>query len=570
MALSDKVFVSGSAEAGISNTKLRQEQMKSELGFTTLAGDVFALSKQIEDIIGDANWKADVSGLPVQMIDLNAHISADKLATEMEIKQDLLVSGDQHLAGAAQFDTTLAVDGQATLASANVADLTSGQIVVAGTNGELEGFEGLTYVGGELTVASATVSDLTEARVVFAGVDGSLVDSDKMTFVDGVLTVSGSTFSKDVTIAGNLIVQGETVTVNVGEMLVEDKDIVVAKNGTNALGLDGAGIKVGDGGTYASLTWSETDSKWSASEQIYAPVLQSDVASALFLKSDVDGDIVAGSAADFGALMADQLIAGTGVSIDENTPAAGQITISIGQAVGTSDSVEFAGITDSALNSTLVAATAGELRDATAGDIGALLVEGTGVHIDAATAQISIGQEVETTSTPEFAALNLGAYGDLLAVGSNFKIAASAELLFGDSYQAGSSFSTALKLAESSAEWSAIEAAYGSEKTLLGMLAAAAPAANKRLVKVQTMATSGNDAFVGAGDAGGAFPTGAASYQNGKSDVYVNGQKQVEGNTKDFEFMDVPGGPEKVKINFKYALQVGDVVELVRYPSAAK
>ena len=53
------------------------------------------------------------------------------------------------------------------------------------------------------------------------------------------------------------------------------------------------------------------------------------------------------------------------------------------------------------------------------------------------------------------------------------------------------------------------------------------------------------------------------------SDVYVNGQKQVEGSTADFEFQDAAGA-DKVKVAFKYSLQIGDVVEVIRYPAAAK
>jgi hypothetical protein len=101
------------------------------------------------------------------------------------------------------------------------------------------------------------------------------------------------------------------------------------------------------------------------------------------------------------------------------------------------------------------------------------------------------------------------------------------------------------------------------------MLAAAAPSTNQRLVKVGTAASAGPDFFIFAGDASGAFPIGAANYQNGKTDVYVNGQKQVEGSTADFEFQNATG-TDKVKVAFKYNLQIGDVVELIRYPAAAK
>jgi hypothetical protein len=42
-----------------------------------------------------------------------------------------------NVSGAVDFDSTLNVDGQSTLASAAVSDLTDGRIVLAGTSGEL-------------------------------------------------------------------------------------------------------------------------------------------------------------------------------------------------------------------------------------------------------------------------------------------------------------------------------------------------------------------------------------------------------------------------------------------------
>lgn len=64
----------------------------------------------------------------------------------------------------------------------------------------------------------------------------------------------------DVTIAGNLTVQGDTVTLNTGTLTVEDKNIVVAKNITadpaTAAGVNGAGITIGANASAPSLTWN--------------------------------------------------------------------------------------------------------------------------------------------------------------------------------------------------------------------------------------------------------------------------------------------------------------------------
>jgi hypothetical protein len=90
---------------------------------------------------------------------------------------------------------------------------------------------GTLEVDGESTLASAIVEDLTNTRVTFAGAGGALVDDAKMTFASGVLTVSGSTFSKDVTIVGNLTVQGATTTVDTQNLIVADAKIVISSGG---------------------------------------------------------------------------------------------------------------------------------------------------------------------------------------------------------------------------------------------------------------------------------------------------------------------------------------------------
>lgn len=115
----------------------------------------------------------------------------------------LTVSGDQLITG------DLEVNGQSTLASANVEDLTEDRVVFAGTNGELEDsadltFDGSTFtlavdqqIGGDLdvdgqtTMASANVEDLTDQRIVYAGPSGELIDSSNLTFDGSLLSVTG-------------------------------------------------------------------------------------------------------------------------------------------------------------------------------------------------------------------------------------------------------------------------------------------------------------------------------------------------------------------------------------------
>jgi len=107
------------------------------------------------------------------------------------------------------------------------------------------------------------------------GVSGSptiAIDSNAdVTFSN--VTVNGSLFSDDITaqhivsrgdlrVTGNLIVDGDTLTVNTQDILVEDNEIILNANVTGAPILD-AFITVNRGSELAAnLKWNETTDRW--------------------------------------------------------------------------------------------------------------------------------------------------------------------------------------------------------------------------------------------------------------------------------------------------------------------
>lgn len=105
---------------------------------------------------------------------------------------------------------TLDVSGESTLASATVSDLTSGRVVVAGTNGSLDDHTGLTYDGSELVASSVSVSDLTNGRVVIAGAAGSLEDHTGLTYNGTTLTANALDITTNADVTGTLNVTGNT------------------------------------------------------------------------------------------------------------------------------------------------------------------------------------------------------------------------------------------------------------------------------------------------------------------------------------------------------------------------
>lgn len=108
------------------------------------------------------------------------------------------------------------------------------------TEGQVITFAGVPSAGSEIAVLYYNTGDDsiqgTANKIAKFGSDGSSV-------VDSLISESADT----VTIAGNLFVQGDTVTVNSTEVTIEDKAIVVGAGATNVeLGVTPAGIKVGN------------------------------------------------------------------------------------------------------------------------------------------------------------------------------------------------------------------------------------------------------------------------------------------------------------------------------------
>ncbi len=132
--------------------------------------------------------------------------------------------------------------GETVLSSATVSDLTNGRVVIAGSNGSLgddsnftwdgstlgvggaiSGSGGASITGGETVMSSATVSDLTSGRVVLAGGSGALQDNGGLTYDGSTLAVTGAvTVSTNMTVTGDLVVEGSTTQINTTNTTIED------------------------------------------------------------------------------------------------------------------------------------------------------------------------------------------------------------------------------------------------------------------------------------------------------------------------------------------------------------
>ncbi len=116
--------------------------------------------------------------------------------------EDLIVNGDTFLGN--DSGDNVYISG-----STYVGTLTEKRLTVAGADGLLTDYSGLTFdngnlnlsgalnVGGEVTLSSATIQDLTQNRIVTVGSGGSLIDSSGFTYNGTVFKIGNGQFEVD-------------------------------------------------------------------------------------------------------------------------------------------------------------------------------------------------------------------------------------------------------------------------------------------------------------------------------------------------------------------------------------
>jgi len=190
--------------------------------------------------------------------------------------------------------------GTVSATSAAIADLTSGRVVLAGTSGELEDNGNLTFDGSTLNVTGAVTASGTITGDVTGDVTGNVVGNvtgaaSKITVADessdttcfpvfvtaatgnrSPATGSNLTFNSNdgtlgatnLTLTGNLTVQGSTTTVESSTMTVTDKNITIARSAANDAAADGAGITVDSADSAKTWNWVDATDAWTSSEHI--------------------------------------------------------------------------------------------------------------------------------------------------------------------------------------------------------------------------------------------------------------------------------------------------------------
>ena len=125
---------------------------------------------------------------------------------------------------------------------------------------------------GDLSIPSTTISTSTSTGALKvsggAGIGGAvriggLINVSGSATVEGTLAVTG-----DTTITGNLTVNGTTTNINTTDLVVEDKNIIIADVATPTnTTADGAGITV-KGSTDKTFNWVSLTAAWTSSEDL--------------------------------------------------------------------------------------------------------------------------------------------------------------------------------------------------------------------------------------------------------------------------------------------------------------
>lgn len=166
--------------------------------------------------------------------------------------------------------TTPGTQSIAAQAANNTVDIGASGISVP-TGSITNGGAHLVNAGAIFSLSSSIASDIVSNTGNVEGVSGqvayfdatnSVSGSAGFTFANDVLTVDGSTFGENVTIAGDLTVNGSTTTISSTEVEIGDRILTL----NTALAAGNAGLHVHDttGGQTGSFTWDATGNYWLA------------------------------------------------------------------------------------------------------------------------------------------------------------------------------------------------------------------------------------------------------------------------------------------------------------------
>lgn len=129
-----------------------------------------------------------------------------------------------------------------------------------------------TIANAKLVNSGVTVTDGTNSTVLDLGetltIQGT---SNEIEVVENANTFTVG-LPNNVTIAGNLTVQGTTTTINTAELSIEDKTIQIGNNANTLADTNGAGIEFGNNASKPTLTWDNSNTRLTVNKEFHSSV----------------------------------------------------------------------------------------------------------------------------------------------------------------------------------------------------------------------------------------------------------------------------------------------------------
>jgi len=242
---------------------------------------------------------------------VNADVNASAAIAHSKLAN--ITAGFVLLGNASNVPTATALSGDVTVNSSGVTAISSGVIVDGDISATAE-------------IAVSKLADGAARQVLQTDSAGTGVEWTDSLDLPGTLDVTqAATFDNNVTIQGDLTVNGTTTTIDTQNLTVEDKNVIIGNvtSPTDATA-DGGGITL-KGTTDKTISWSDTTNAWTSSEVVDIPAGTA-AAPSLIFGGDVNtglyspgADQVAISTGGSGRLFVDasgRLLVGTSTSID--------------------------------------------------------------------------------------------------------------------------------------------------------------------------------------------------------------------------------------------------------------
>jgi hypothetical protein len=270
-------------DADVNNVELALETVLSGTGGTNEPGISYGSSSRI----------------PVFTVDAKGRVTA--ITTEAA-SLEFTVSGDGPTSDLFQGGTVNFTGGTGILTS------------VAGTSSVLTTVTISLDSNDDVTFASVTADNIQIAPSTNTNLITTSSGDLNLDSASGTINL-GVDVTDNVYIKGNLIVEGNTTTLNTSTLEVEDLQITIAKNATNGSEADGAGILVA--GANATLTYTNTDDKFVFNKRLEATSIQNTpiggtvAAAGTFTDLTVNGNTILGDAATDTITLTGRFVAGT-------------------------------------------------------------------------------------------------------------------------------------------------------------------------------------------------------------------------------------------------------------------